>query len=126
MKMILMVAAAVSIHLATTLRAFSDTAGTLLSACEADKKSAQWGYCVGFIVGVAEKMADFGLERVPYGDGTTPRPRESLCPDGATDFDSTAMVPLFKNWMDHHPEQLSFPASFPGGSALQVKWPCKF
>jgi hypothetical protein len=99
---------------------------TLQSMCKADKNSAQWGYCVGYIVGVAEKMKDFGLQRQAFGDGTTPRPRESLCPDGDINFDATVMVPLFINWVEHHPEQLGYPASFPVGEALQGKWPCKF
>lgn len=99
---------------------------TLLQQCKADKKSAQWGYCVGYIVGVADKMADFGLQRTAYGDGTTPRPRESLCPDGDRDFDPTVMVPLFVTWVEHHPEQAQFPASETVGYALQGKWPCKF
>jgi hypothetical protein len=109
-----------------SVAAASPTVQDLLALCKADKSSVQWGYCVGYIVGIAEKMADFGLQRQAYGDGTTPRPRESLCPDRADDFDATTMVPLFVNWAEHHPEQLSFPASFPVGSALQVKWPCKF
>lgn len=102
------------------------TMQALLANCEAPKNSVQWSYCVGYIVGVADKMSDFGLQRTKFGDGTTPRPRESLCPDAATDFDATVMVAAFVNWAEHHPEQLEFPASGPVGYALQTKWPCKF
>jgi hypothetical protein len=99
---------------------------TLVNLCKADKNSVQWGYCVGYIVGVAKKMADFGIQRQPYGDGTTPRPREALCPDGAKDFDATVMVPIFINWVEHHPEQLSSLASHAVGYALQGRRPCNF
>ena len=106
----------------------SVTVHTLLTNCRAQKTSAEWGYCVGYITGIGDEMADFGLQRTPYGDGTTPRPRESLCPDQhrATNFDATVTVPLFVNWAEHHPEQLQFPASEGVSFALQTKWPCQF
>jgi hypothetical protein len=99
----------------------------MLSECQAERTSVQWGYCVGYITGIADQMVSFGLQRTAYGDGTTPRLREALCPDQHPDvnFDATVMVPLFIDYTQHHPEQLGFPASEGIGFALQLKWPCK-
>jgi len=118
-----------SLSLTLSLPANADgppSVGELVLFCKAERTSVQWGYCVGYIVGIAQKMSDFGIQRTAFGDGTTPRPRESLCPDGAQDFDATNMIPIFVNWAEHHPEVLTESASHPVGNALQTKWPCKF
>jgi hypothetical protein len=98
---------------------------TLLANCSAAKSTAQWGYCVGYIAGVADQMSSFGLQRTEYGDRTRPRPHESICPDG-DNVDVAVTVPLFVNWAEHNPEKSQFPASLGVGFALQEKWPCKF
>ena len=127
MRMLLAILLIVEVTFAvSSAQADAVRAETLLSTCYADKRSAQYGYCVGFIVGVAEKMADFGLQRSTYGDGTAPRPLESICPDGAPDYDASNLVPLFINWAANHPEEMNGLASFAVGNALQTKWPCHF
>lgn len=104
------------------------TNAALLQQCQSARTSVQWGHCVGYITGIADQMSAFGLVRSNFGDGTSPRPRESLCPDQnkAVNFDATVMVPLFVEWAQHHPEALSAPAWTGAGEALQSKWPCKF
>ena len=97
---------------------------TLLASCRALETSAQWGYCVGYIEGIADKMWVTGLQRTEYGDGTKPTPNESICPD-ANNYDASVTVPLFVNWAEHHPEKSQLPAFLGVADALQEKWPCK-
>jgi hypothetical protein len=104
--------------------AASDLTGDqLASLCRADKNSANWGYCVGYIKGVAEWIANVGMDR--NEDGTALRPRESLCPKLDPGFDTNVMISLFLSWAETHPQELLNSASFVVGDALQQKWPCK-
>jgi hypothetical protein len=120
----------VSIALATTVGwypsalAFGNSE-TLQSACKSPHDSAQWGYCVGYIVAIADQMTVIGFQRVPFGDGSKPRPNEAICPD-KDNADATVIVPLFVNWAEHHPDRAQFPAFENVSTALQQKWPCHF
>jgi hypothetical protein len=97
--------------------------GKLVSLCRAGKNTAEWGYCFGYVRGVAAWMATLGMD--VNDDGTVAQPTESLCPERDSDFDTSVMVQLFLKWAESHPAALADSATFGVAQALQQRWPCR-
>jgi hypothetical protein len=98
------------------------TVGAMLENCVADRTSAAWGYCTGYVGAITDRMSSTGFQQ--RESGTKPGPNEAICPDADND-DFTVTIPLFVNWAQHHPEKQSLPAYLGVGVALEEKWPCR-
>jgi hypothetical protein len=98
------------------------TVGAMLENCVADRTSAAWGYCTGYVGAITDRMSSIGFQQ--RESGTKPGLNEAICPDADND-DFTVTIPLFVNWAQHHPEKQNLPAYVGVGVALEEKWPCR-
>jgi hypothetical protein len=73
-------------------------------------------FCTGYIIGVAETLAQNGLHKSTRG--------QSVCWQGLS-IDYAATVQVFKNWAQKHPEAWGLLRYGGVMWALKETWPCK-
>ena len=111
LKYLLLVCAVVLIATGTA-RAEESALGTiqdLYTNCQDRAPLGYWGWCMGYLLGVADTMAEgHGPQRICVGNYT-----------------AAMLQPVFINWAEKHPKRWQEDRWTGATAALREAWPCQ-